>query len=60
MYHDLPRTARLWSVLLAIDQDLAETTRKKHVPAAAASIPPTTPASRGALLCNFPSHSASD
>jgi hypothetical protein len=28
MYHDLPRTARLWSVLLAIDQDLAETTRK--------------------------------
>ena len=29
MYHDLPRTARLWSVLLAIDQDLAETTRKK-------------------------------
>ncbi len=29
MYHDLPRAARLWSVLLAIDQDLAETTRKK-------------------------------
>jgi len=28
MYHDLPRAARLWSVLLAIDQDLAETTRK--------------------------------
>src|SRR5271165_3879426 len=32
MYHDLPRTARLWSVLLAIDQDLAETTRKKACP----------------------------
>jgi hypothetical protein len=28
MYHDLPRAARLWAVLLAIDQDLAETTRK--------------------------------
>jgi hypothetical protein len=28
MYHDLPRAARFWSVLLAIDQDLAETTRK--------------------------------
>ena len=28
MYLDLPRAARLWSVLLAIDQDLAETTRK--------------------------------
>ena len=32
MYHDLPRTARLWSVLLTIDQDLAETTRKKACP----------------------------
>jgi hypothetical protein len=29
MYHDLPRTARFWSVLFAIDQDLAEETRKK-------------------------------
>ena len=29
MYHDLPRVARFWSVLRAIDQDLAETTRKK-------------------------------
>ena len=28
MYHDLPRAARFWLVLLAIDQDLAETTRK--------------------------------
>jgi hypothetical protein len=28
MYHALPRTARFWSVLLAIDHDLAETTRK--------------------------------
>jgi hypothetical protein len=32
MYHDLPRTARFWPVLLAIDQDLAETTRKKGCP----------------------------
>ena len=32
MYHDLPRTARFWSFLLAIDQDLAETTRKKACP----------------------------
>jgi hypothetical protein len=29
MYHDLPRAARFWSFLLAIDQDLAEETRKK-------------------------------
>jgi hypothetical protein len=29
MYHDLPRAARFWSVLRAIDQDLAETARKK-------------------------------
>jgi hypothetical protein len=29
MYHDLPRTARFWSVLFAIDRDLAETTRKE-------------------------------
>jgi hypothetical protein len=29
MYHDLPRAARFWSVLLAIDQDLAEMTRMK-------------------------------
>jgi hypothetical protein len=29
MYHDLPRNARFWSFLLAVDQDLAEKTRKK-------------------------------
>jgi hypothetical protein len=29
MYHDLPRAARFWSFLLAIDQDLAEEARKK-------------------------------
>jgi hypothetical protein len=29
MYHDLPQTARFWSFLLAVDQDLAEDTRKK-------------------------------
>lgn len=28
MYHDLPRAARFWSVLWAIDRDLAETARK--------------------------------
>jgi hypothetical protein len=32
MYHDLPRAARFWSVLFAIDQDLAETTRQKACP----------------------------
>ena len=32
MYHDLPRTARFWSFLLAVDQDLAEETRKKACP----------------------------
>ena len=32
MYHDLPRTARFWSFLFAVDQDLAETTRKKACP----------------------------
>jgi hypothetical protein len=29
MYHELPRAARFWSFLLAIDQDLAEEARKK-------------------------------
>jgi hypothetical protein len=29
MYHDLPRVARFWLVLCAIDQDLAQTARKK-------------------------------
>jgi hypothetical protein len=28
MYHDLPRGASFWSFLFAIDQDIAETTRK--------------------------------
>jgi len=28
MYHDLPRTAKFWSFLFAVDQDLAETARK--------------------------------
>jgi hypothetical protein len=32
MYHDLPRRARFWSFLLAIDQDLAETARKQGCP----------------------------
>jgi hypothetical protein len=32
MYHDLPRTARFWSFLLAVDQDLAVQTRKKACP----------------------------
>ena len=29
MYHDLPRTASFWSFLLAVDEDLAEETRKQ-------------------------------
>jgi hypothetical protein len=32
MYHDLPRTARFWSFLWAVDQDLAVETRKKACP----------------------------
>jgi hypothetical protein len=32
MYHDLPPTTRFWSFLLAIDEDLAETTRKQGCP----------------------------
>jgi hypothetical protein len=32
MYHDLPRVARLWSVLFAIDEDFAEEARKKACP----------------------------
>ena len=32
MYHDLPRVARFWSVLRAIDQNLAETARNKAHP----------------------------
>ena len=32
MYHDLPRGASFWSVLLAIDQDLADDTRNQGCP----------------------------
>ena len=32
MYHDLPHTARFWSFLFAVDQDLAETARKNACP----------------------------
>jgi hypothetical protein len=32
MYHDLPRTASFWSFLLAVDEDLAEKTRKQGCP----------------------------
>jgi hypothetical protein len=32
MYHDLPRIARFWSVLRAIDQDLSETARRIACP----------------------------
>ena len=60
MYHDLPRTARFWSFLLAIDQDLAEKPARKRVRAADACTAPTTSGSRGALPSSYPSHSASD
>ena len=32
IYHDLPHAARFWSFLLAVDQNLAEETRKKACP----------------------------
>jgi hypothetical protein len=32
MYHDLPRAARFWSFLWAVDQDLAEEARNKACP----------------------------
>ena len=32
MYHDLPRSARFWSFLFAIDKDLAEKTRTNACP----------------------------
>jgi len=32
MYHDLPRAARFWSFLWAVDQDLAEEARNKGCP----------------------------
>ncbi len=32
MYHDLPRSTRFWLFLLAVDLDLAETTRKQGCP----------------------------
>jgi hypothetical protein len=32
MYHDLPRGARFWSLLLSIDQGFAEDARKKACP----------------------------
>ena len=47
MYHDLPRTARFWSFLLAIDQDLAERTRKQGMSLRRTlALPPITSASR--------------
>ena len=32
MYYDLPRTARFWSFLFAVDRDLAEQTRTNACP----------------------------
>src|SRR5271165_2246924 len=32
MYHDLPRTARFWSFLFAVDRDLSEKTRANACP----------------------------
>jgi hypothetical protein len=32
MYHDLPRSASIWSFLLAVDEDLAAETRKQGCP----------------------------
>ncbi len=32
MSHDLPRTARFWSLLFAVDKDLAEKTRTNACP----------------------------
>lgn len=32
MYHEFPRTASFWLFLFSVDQDLAETTRKKACP----------------------------
>ena len=61
MYHDLPRTARFWSFLLAVDQDLAEKPARKHVPAAAACTAanyPRKPTRHSCASC--PRHSASD
>ena len=60
MYHDLPRAARFWSVLRAIDQDLAEKPARKHVPVADVCTPPTTSGNHAALPPSYPSKSASD
>jgi hypothetical protein len=32
MHHDLPRTARLWSFLFAVDRDLAKKTHTNACP----------------------------
>jgi hypothetical protein len=58
MDHELPRAARFWSVLYAIDQDWAETTRKKNLRPAGACTRPTTYESHAAPLSSFPSKSA--
>jgi hypothetical protein len=60
MYHDLPRTARFWSFLLAVDQDLAEETRKKPALVAATCTRPTIPGSGGVRPFNYPRSNASD
>ena len=47
MYHDLPRTARFWSFLLAVDQDLAETDPQESMslrrPPPLRQLPPEAP-----------------
>ena len=60
MYHDLPRTARFWSVLLAIDHDLAEKTRKLACPRGGRLHTTNSSVSRVAPPYNFPRRSASD
>ena len=56
MYHDLPRTARFWWCLFAIDQDLANAIRKNGCSCAAdACTPPTTSGAPRASPTSFPS-----
>ena len=48
MYHAPSFNARFWAFLFTIDQDLAETTRRRGCPCGGRCTDPTIPASLGA------------
>ena len=56
MYHTFPPAASFWPFLLTIDQDLAETTRRRGCPCGGACTDPIIPASLAAIATRSPIH----